>query len=184
MAKKLEGIQVAILVADGFEQVELTGPKKALEEAGAKTFIVSPAKGQVKSWDNANWGEDFPVDIDLEKANPDKFDALLLPGGRINPDKLRVVEKAVSFTKAFFDRGKPVGAICHAPWTVIETGAVAGRKVTSYPSLKTDLINAGAEWVDEEVVVDGGLVTSRKPDDIPAFNKKLIEEIALILHEK
>jgi protease I len=172
----LNGIKVAILVTDGFEQVELTEPRKALAEAGAATQIVSPKHGNVRGWKFTEWGDDLTVDLPLERARPQDFDALLLPGGVINPDKLRMDPKAVQFVKAFFTDGKPVAAICHGPWTIIEAGEARGRRIASWPSLKTDLRNAGAQWVDEEVVVDGSLVTSRKPDDIPAFNKKMIEE--------
>jgi protease I len=172
--KKLDGLRVAILVTDGFEQVELEKPRQALDEAGAKTKIVSPAGGKVKAWDMTDWGSKFSSDVSLGEARPDDFDALLLPGGVINPDKLRILPEAVAFVKAFFDAGKPVAAICHGPWTVLEAGAARGRRMTSWPSLKTDLRNAGAQWVDEEVVVDGNLVTSRKPDDIPAFNREML----------
>ncbi|HEU4345133.1 MAG TPA: type 1 glutamine amidotransferase domain-containing protein [Candidatus Binatia bacterium] len=178
MAQKLEGLKVAILVAEGFEQVELTEPKKALEGAGAQTRIVSPAQGQVQGWNHFDKGDKFSVEVPLEQANSREFNALLLPGGVANPDQLRIIPKAVQFVREFFEAGKPVAAICHAPWTVIEAGAARGRTVTSWPSLKTDLINAGANWVDREVIADNGLVTSRKPDDIPAFNRKMIEEFA------
>jgi protease I len=170
----IEGLKIAILVTDGFEQVELTEPRRALDAAGADTAIVSPKADRVRGWKFTEWGDTLPVDVPLDQARPDRFDALLLPGGVINPDALRVDAKAVAFTKAFLDAGKPVASICHGPWTLIEAGAVKGRRLTSWPSLKTDLVNAGAEWVDEEVVVDRGLVTSRKPDDIPAFNRALI----------
>lgn len=174
----INGLKIAILVTDGFEQVELTEPRKALDEAGAHTSIVSPKDGQVRGWKFTEWGDSLPVDVPLDQASPDQFDALLLPGGVINPDALRMDQKAVAFAKAFFDAGKPVASICHGPWTVIEAGAARGRRLTSWPSLKTDLENAGAEWVDEEVVVDQGLVTSRKPDDIPAFNREVIKLLA------
>jgi protease I len=176
--KNLNGKKVAILVADGFEQVELTEPKAALEKAGATTAIVSPEADEVKGWQHTEWGDTFPVDVSLEDARPQDFDALLLPGGVINPDKLRIVPKAIEFIKGFLRDRKPVAAICHGPWTLIEAEAVRGRTVTSWPSLKTDLRNAGARWVDEEVVTDNGIVTSRKPADIPAFNRKMIEEFA------
>src|SRR5437016_5140307 len=182
MPESLNNKKVAILVADGFEQVELTEPKKALEQAGAQTQIVSPKSGQVKGWNHTEWGDKFKVDIALDQADPDQFDALLLPGGVMNPDKLRMDEKAVQFVQAFVTAGKPIAAICHGPWTLIEAGAVNGRQMTSYPSLKTDLKNAGARWVDQEVVVDNGLVTSRKPDDLPAFNRKMIEEFGEGIH--
>lgn len=178
MAQNLNGVKVAILVADGFEQVELTDPKSALEEAGAQTEIVSPAEGEVEGWHHFDAGDKFPVDVPLDEADAANYNALLLPGGVANPDQLRMNPKAVAFVKAFFDAGKPVAAICHGPWTLIEAGAVKGRTLTSWPSLQTDLKNAGAKWVNEKVVTDNGLVTSRKPQDIPAFNQKMIEEFA------
>ncbi len=178
MEQKLQGKKVAILVTDGFEQVELTEPQQALIDAGAETKIISPKDKEVKGWDHTDWGDTFNVDVPLSEANPEEYDALLLPGGVMNPDSLRMETDAVAFVEHFFENGKPVAAICHAPIMLIEADVVEGRKLTSYPSLKTDLINAGAEWVDEEVVTDNGLVTSRKPDDIPAFNAKMIEEIA------
>ncbi|MBO0860533.1 MAG: type 1 glutamine amidotransferase [Chloracidobacterium sp.] len=178
MEQKLKGKNVAILVSDGFEQVELTEPKKALERSGAKAHIVSPNKGQVRGWNHTEWGDKFPVDVSLDKADPNDYDALLLPGGVMNPDKLRGNEHALRFVRAFFDMDKPVAAICHGPWTLIDAGVVKGRNLTSYESIQTDLKNAGAKWVNEEVVVDTGLVTSRKPDDIPAFNSKMIEVFA------
>jgi protease I len=171
----LNGLKVAILVTDGFEQVELVEPRKALDAAGAKTQIVSPKNDRVRGWKLTEWGDELPVDVSLDKTRPENFDALLLPGGVINPDKLRIEPKAVNFVKSFFDAGKPVAAICHGPWTIIEAGAARGRRIASWPSLKTDLRNAGAEWVDQESVVDGNLVSSRKPDDIPAFNRAMIE---------
>lgn len=171
----LNGLKVAILVTDGFEQVELVEPRKALDAAGAKTQIVSPKTDRVRGWKFTEWGDELPVDVSLEKTRPENFDALLLPGGVINPDKLRIEPKAVNFVKSFFDAGKPVAAICHGPWTIIEAGAARGRRIASWPSLKTDLRNAGADWVDQESVVDGNLVSSRKPDDIPAFNRAMIE---------
>jgi protease I len=180
----LNGTKVAILVADGFEQVELTEPKKALDEAGAKTQIVSPAKGHVQGWKHFDKADKFPVDVPLEKAQAEDFDALLLPGGVANPDQLRTLPKAVAFVRAFFDSGKPVAAICHGPWTLVEADVVSGRTITSWPSLKTDLKNAGAQWVDREVVVDDGLVSSRKPDDIPSFNRKMIEELGKSREQK
>ena len=174
-SNSLRGVKVAILVTDGFEQVELTKPKDALDAAGAKTLIVSPKDGQVRGWNFTDWGKNLPVDLKLDEAKPEDFDALLLPGGVINPDALRIEPKAVAFIKTFFDAGKPVASICHGPWTIIETGAARGRRMTSWPSLKSDLKNAGADWVDEQVTVDRNLVTSRKPEDIPAFNAKMIE---------
>jgi protease I len=178
MNNELNGKRVAILVADGFEQSELTEPRAALEEAGAETEIVSPLEKKVKSWIHSKPSRSYRVDTPLREASPDAYDALLLPGGVKNPDTLRMDEDAVRFVRAFFDAGKPVAAICHGPWTLIDAGVVRGRRMTSYPSIKTDLRNAGAEWVDETVVVDQGLVTSRKPDDLPAFNRKMIEEFA------
>ncbi len=171
----LTDTRVAILVAEGFEQVELTEPRQALDEAGAKTMLVSPATDQVQGWHHFDKGDNFRVDVPLTSAKAEDFDALLLPGGVVNPDQLRTNTMAVDFVRAFFDAGKPVAAICHGPWTLIEAGAARGRKMTSWPSLKTDLTNAGATWVDEEVVSEQGLVTSRKPKDIPAFNKKMLE---------
>jgi protease I len=173
----LNGKKVAILVAEGFEQSEMVGPRTALEAAGAETSIVSPAKDEVQGWNHFDRADRFHVDVDMESANADDFDALLLPGGVANPDQLRTDPKAVQFVKAFVDSGKPVGVICHGPWTLIEAGVVKGRTLTSWPSLRTDLANAGAKWVDQEVVADRGLVSSRKPADIPAFSRKLIEEI-------
>lgn len=175
MNKKLKNLKVAILVADGFEQVEMTEPKKALEQAGAQTFIVSPVKGKVKGWQMKTWGDEFHVDKELDQANPDEYDALLLPGGVMNPDKLRLNDAAVDFVRHFVEAGKPIAAICHGPWTLINAEAVAEKTMTSWPSIKIDLINAGANWVDREVVKDGNLVTSRKPDDIPAFNAAMVE---------
>jgi deglycase len=173
--ENLKGLKVAILVENGFEQVEMVEPRKALDEAGAETLIVSPRDESVRGWNHKEWGDEFPVDLALDRATPQDFDALLLPGGVMNPDKLRMEPKAVEFIKSFFDSGKPVAVICHGPWTVIEAGAARGRQIASWPSLKTDLRNAGAEWVDQEVVVDGNLVSSRKPDDIPAFNREMIK---------
>jgi protease I len=170
----LKDLTVAILVTDGFEQVELTRPQKALVLAGADTRIVSPKTDRVRAWNYIEWGEEFPVDVALTRARPKDFDALLLPGGVMNPDALRMQSKAVEFVKAFFDAGKPVAVICHGPWTVIEAGVARGRRIAAWPSLKTDLRNAGAEWVDQEVVVDGNLVSSRKPDDITAFNREMV----------
>lgn len=170
----LQGKKVAILVTDGFEQSELLEPRKALDQAGAVTQVVSPAGKQVKGWNHKEWGNEVPVDVPLKSANADEFDALLLPGGVMNPDQLRMQPEAVQFVKSFTDAGKPVAAICHGPWTLLEAGAVRGLAMTSWPSLKTDLKNAGANWVDKEVVTDGSFVTSRKPDDIPAFNREMI----------
>ncbi len=174
----LNGKKVAILVAHGFEQVELTEPRKALRDAGAETHIVSPADGKVKGWKHDHWGDEMDVDVRLADARPDDYDALVLPGGQMNPDNLRGDPDAVAFARAFFEAGKPVAAICHGPWLLVEADVVRDRRMTSYHTIQTDLKNAGAKWVDEEVVVDQGLVTSRNPDDIPAFNRKMIEEIA------
>ena len=178
MAEALRGKRVAALVENGFEQSELLEPKKALEQAGAQVDIVSPQTSQVKGWQHADWGRTVSVDRQLDQAHADDYDALLLPGGVMNPDKLRINPRAVEFVKRFVESGKPIAAICHAPWMLIEANAVRGRRLTSWPSLRHDLQNAGADWVDQEVIVDNGLVTSRKPDDIPAFNRKMIEEFA------
>lgn len=177
-ANELDGIKVAILVDNGFEQVELVDPRKALDDAGASTQIVSPQKDQVKAWKFKEWGDSLPVDVQLDQAKADAFDALLLPGGVINPDSLRTQPAAVAFIKAFFDAGKPVAAICHGPWLLVEAGVAKGKKIASWPSIKTDLVNAGAQWVDEAVVEDGNLVTSRKPDDIPAFSRAIVRKFA------
>jgi protease I len=174
----LSGMKVAILVAEGFEQVELTEPRKALDEAGAETRIVSPASGEVQGWNHFDKADKFKVDVPLDQADAGNFDALMLPGGVANPDQLRIQPKAVQFVRDFFDAGKPVAVICHGPWTLIDAGVAKGRTITSWPSLRADLSNAGAKWVDQEVVVDSGLVSSRKPADIPAFNRKMLEEFA------
>lgn len=176
MAGKLDGKKVAILVTDGFEQVEMTKPREALDDAGAETKIVSIKSGKIQGMNHADKGDKFDVDLTLDDARPEDFDALMIPGGLMNPDAMRANEDAQEFTRHFFDEGKPVAAICHGPWVLIDAGVVRGRTLTSWPNIKTDVRNAGAKWVDEEVVVDNGLVTSRKPDDIPAFNKKMIEE--------
>ena len=182
MKNDLTGNRVAILVADGFEQVELEEPKEALEKAGAKTDIISPSGDEVQGWDHDKEGDSFKVDVKLDAANANDYDALLLPGGVMNPDTLRTIPAAVAFAKAFFAAGKPVAAICHGPQLLIEADVVRGKKMTSFQSLKTDLKNAGAEWVDEPMVCDQGLVTSRKPADIPVFNAKMIEEFAEGFH--
>jgi protease I len=174
----LSGLKVAILVADGFEQVEMTEPRKALQEAGADTRIVSPAGGQVQGWNHHDKADKFDVDVALDDAESRDFGALLLPGGVANPDQLRTLPRAVDFVREFVQAGKPVAVICHGPWTLIEADVVKGRNMTSWPSLKTDLVNAGAHWTDKEVVIDPGLVSSRKPADIPAFNRAMIEEFA------
>lgn len=178
----LNGKRVAILATDGVEQMELTEPRKALDAAGATTIVVSPKEGKLKGWHHGNWGDDIPVDRALSDANADDFDALLLPGGVMSPDRLRMDKQAVQFVKAFFHAGKPVAAICHAPWLLVEADVVRNRALTSWPSLQTDIRNAGGDWVDREVVTDMGLVTSRRPDDIPAFNQKMIEEFAEGIH--
>lgn len=175
---KLDGKRVAILATDGVEQVELTEPRKALDAAGAKTQLVSPKDDKIKAWQHDHWGDELQVDLPLARAKADDFDALVLPGGVMNPDHLRQNKDAVQFVRSFFDAGKPVAAICHGPWMLVEAGVARGRTITSWPSLQTDIRNAGGDWVDREVVVDEGLVTSRKPDDIPAFNSKMLEEFA------
>jgi protease I len=173
----LTGKKIAILTENGFEEVELTSPKKALEAAGAEVRIVSPQKDKVRAWDKDHWSIDLPVDEVLDNARSDDYDALVLPGGVLNPDQLRQNKKAVEFAQQFLEAGKPIAAICHGPQLLIETGMIEGRNMTSYPSLRTDLENAGVLWVDKEVVTDNGLVTSRTPKDLDAFNKKAIEEI-------
>ena len=177
MSSNLAGKKVAILATDGFEYVELAEPKKALEAAGAKTVVISPKDGQIRGWNHRDWGESVPVDFNLKSARESDFDALVLPGGVMNPDHLRLDKDAVAFVRSFFDAQKPVAAICHGPWMLVEAGVVRGRRLTSWPSLQTDIRNAGGEWTDHEVVTDNGLVTSRKPSDMPAFNKKIMEEI-------
>jgi len=178
MARDVKGKKVAILTENGFEEVELTSPMNALEKAGVEVHIISPQKDKVKAWDTDHWSIELPVDKLLDNANPEEYDMLLLPGGVLNPDKLRQNKKAVQFAQHFLEQGKPLAAICHGPQTLIETGMLDGRTMTSYPSLQTDLKNAGVNWVDKEVVTDNGLVTSRKPDDLEAFNKKVLEELA------
>jgi protease I len=173
----LTGKKVAILTESGFEEVELTSPKKALEDAGAEVKIVSPQKEKVKAWAHDHWSIELPVDVNVEKADPNDYDALMIPGGVLNPDKMRMNDKCVEFAQHFLEDGKPVAAICHGPQLLIETGMLEGRNITSYPSVRTDMINAGAIWTDREVIVDNGLVTSRSPKDLEAFNKKMIEEI-------
>jgi protease I len=182
MSSQLEGKDIAILATNGVEEVELTEPRKALEEAGAKTYLISPQSGSIKAWDHDHWSNEYEVDVNLEEAVAEDYHNLMLPGGAMNPDKLRTNKKAVQFVAQFLHDGKPIAAICHGSWTLIETRELNGRKMTSWPSLKTDLRNAGVNWVDEEVVVDQGLITSRKPDDIPAFNDKMIEEFAEGVH--
>jgi protease I len=178
----LSGKNVAILATDGVQRAELIEPKKALEAAGARTTVISPKFGTIKSWEKGNWSDEIPVDLALDQAKPDDFDSLLLPGGTMNSDRLRVNKTAVSFVRRFFETGKPVAAICHGPWMLVEANVLRGRTITSWPSLETDIRNAGGDWVDREVAVDEGLVTSRKPEDIPAFNRKMIEEIGEGVH--
>ncbi|AGU52256.1 putative intracellular protease, PfpI family [Variovorax paradoxus B4] len=173
ISSSLDGMKIAVLVADGFEQVEMTEPRRALDHAGAQTQIVSPLDGSVRAWKRLEPADAFEVDVPLKNANADDFDALLLPGGVANPDALRINQKAVAFVRAFVESGKPIAAICHGPWTLIDAGGVKGRKVTSWPSLRADLHNAGAKWIDKEVVVDHGLVTSRRPGGLPAFIREM-----------
>jgi protease I len=182
MSAELDGIRVAALVEQGFEQVELVEPMKALEAAGARVDIVSPRDEKVRGWHHGDWADEMDVDVPLGAADPNLYDALLLPGGVMNPDKLRRNEHAWRFVKAFFATQKPVAAICHAPWLLIDSGVIDGRRLTSYPSLQSDLRNAGADWVDEEVVIDRGLITSRNPRDIPAFSRAFIAEIMRANH--
>ena len=190
MSKLLDGKKIAVLATDGFEQVELTEPKKTLEEAGAEVTVLSikpgegGKEGEIKGWDKTDWGKTVKVDRLVYGAKPEEFDALVLPGGQINPDKLRVDKEAVAFVKKFAESGKTVAAICHGPWTLIEAGVVKGKTMTSWPSVQTDLKNAGANWVDKEVAVDGNFITSRKPDDIPAFSKAIVEALGEASHSK
>ena len=177
MSQQINGKKIAILATDGFEQAELTDPRKNLEQAGAKVDVISLKSGEIKGWDKKDWGKSVKVDRLVTDVKPDEYDALVLPGGVINPDKLRIDKNAVAFVKHFVETGKPVAAICHGPWTLIEAGVVQGKTMTSWPSLHTDLSNAGANWVDKEVVQDGNIITSRKPEDIPAFSNKLIEAL-------
>jgi protease I len=183
MAGELAGKTVAFIAADGVEQVELTEPWKAVEQAGGKPELISTDGGEVQAFDHLDKGDTFPVDHTAADADPDRYDALVMPGGVANPDFLRTREDAVGFVRSFFEAGKPVAVICHGPWTLIDAGVVKGRTLTSWPSLRTDLRNAGANWVDEEVHVDEGLVSSRKPDDLPAFCAKLVEELCEGRHE-
>lgn len=178
MAKHLEGLKVAIVATNGFEQVELTEPREALENAGAITHVVAPESGSIKGWDHTDWGEEIEVDRTLDKLTPNEYDALLLPGGVLNPDKLRMDETAIAFVRHFFENGKPVAAICHGAQTLINADVVKGRRMTSYEAIRKDLENAGATWVDQEVVCDNGLITSRNPDDLPAFNEAIVNEFS------
>lgn len=175
MTKPLKDFKIAILATDGFEQSELAEPKKALEHAGAKVDIVSLKLGKIKGWQHTNWADEFDVDVEVKLANPEEYHALMLPGGVMNPDKLRLHEDAINFIKGFVKKDKPIAAICHGPWTLIDAGAVKGKTMTSWASIKNDLINAGAEWINKEVVRDGNLVTSRRPEDLPAFNEEMIK---------
>ncbi|MEI9933971.1 MAG: type 1 glutamine amidotransferase domain-containing protein [Ferruginibacter sp.] len=181
--KTLDGKRIAILTENGFEEVELTSPKKALEDAGAKVHIVSMQKEKVKAWNHDHWSIELPVDVNLAEADASDYDAIMIPGGVINPDEMRRHKEYIAFAQEFFETGKPVLAICHGPQLLIETGLLSGKNMTSFHSIKTDLINAGAHWQDKEVVTDNGFVTSRSPDDLPAFNKKIVEEIAEGVHE-
>lgn len=174
---QIPGKTIAILTEEGFEQIELTSPKEALEQAGATVHIISPKGGELKAWNHTDWGDTLQADKALHEAQVDAYDALVLPGGVLNPDKLRASKEAVKFVKDFLQSGKPVAAICHGPQTLVETGMLKDKKMTSYPSVQTDLKNAGANWVDEEVVTDGNLITSRRPDDLPAFNKAIINAL-------
>jgi len=178
MANSLNGKKVAILATDGFEQSELIEPRHALQQAGANTQVVSPSTGRIKGWNQKNWGDEVTVDVPLDSARPEDYDALVLPGGVMNPDHLRMNPKAMDFVRKMAEAGKPIAAICHGPWSLVEIGFVRGRTLTSWPSLQTDIRNAGGTWVDQEVVTDRGLVTSRKPADLPAFNQKMVEEFA------
>ncbi len=178
----LENKTIAILTDNGFEEEELTNPKKALEAAGATVHIVSMQKNMVKAWSHDHWSIELPVDVHVEAANSDNYDALVIPGGVMNPDKMRMNKAYISFAREFLETGKPIASICHGPQLLIETGMLSGRDMTSYPSIKTDLINAGVNWYDKEVVVDNGLVTSRSPKDLYAFNKKMLEEFAEGVH--
>jgi len=178
MAGELSGKKVAFLAADGVEQVELVEPRKAVEEAGAETALVSLESGEIQAFNHLDQGDKIKVDVTADQTDASEFDALVLPGGVANPDFLRQDPDAVRFVKSFFEQDKPVGVICHGPWTLVEADVVRGRTLTSWPSLQTDLRNAGADWVDEEVHVDGRVVSSRKPDDIPAFNRKIVEVFA------
>ena len=183
MASDLKGKKIAFLATDGFEQVELIEPRKALEDAGASTFVIAPKGGKSRGWKHTEWGDEVKVDKSLSDANPQDYDALVLPGGVISPDSLRIDPKAVNFVRQFVSSGKTVAAICHGPWTLLEAGVLSGKKVTSWLSLKTDLKNAGATWVDQEVVIDGQFITSRNPNDVPAFNRAIIDSVSRGVHQ-
>ncbi len=183
MKGELKGKNIAILATNGFEEIELTSPRKALNEAGANTFIVSPENDTIRSWNNNNWGSDFEVDTTIEKAAQESFDGLMIPGGLMSPDMLRQNESAIRFVRSFFEAGKPVAAICHGPQLLIDADVLQGREVTSYPAIKNDIKNAGARWMDMEVVVDQGLTTSRSPEDLQVFNRKMIEEFREGVHK-
>jgi protease I len=184
MANELQGKKIAFLAADGVEQIELVEPWKAVEQAGGEPELLSIQPGKIQGFEHLDKGEEFPVDKHVSQGDPDDYDGLVLPGGVVNADVLRMDEDAVRFVKSFFETGKPVGVICHGPWALVEAGVVKGRKITSWPSLQTDIRNAGGNWVDEEVVVDAGLVSSRKPDDLPAFCAKIVEEFGEGVHEE
>jgi protease I len=179
MNKKLDGKKIAILATDGFEQSELMEPMKDLEASGAKVTVLSIKPGEIRGWDHTNWGKSVKVDGLVKDARPEQYDALVLPGGQMNPDRLRIDKSAVSFVRTFTESGKTVAAICHGPWMLIEAGVVKGRTMTSWPSVHTDLQNAGAHWVDKDVVVDGNMITSRKPDDLPVFTRAIVEAVGL-----
>jgi protease I len=178
MERTVKGKKVAIITENGFEEIELTSPMNALEQAGVTVHVISPQKDKVKAWDHDHWSIEIPVDKHISEANPEEYDMLMIPGGVMNPDKMRQNPQCVLFARHFLEQGKPLAAICHAPQLLIETEMINGREMTSYPSIKSDLVNAGVKWVDKEVVVDNGLVTSRSPEDLPAFNKKMLEELA------
>lgn len=182
--KETNDLTIAILATDGFEEVELSDPRNAMKEAGITTHIVAPNKNHIRAWDKTKWSNEYPVDVTLEEADSKNYHGLMLPGGVLNPDKLRMNDQAIEFIQGFIRDRKPIAAICHGPQLLIETGELKGRKLTSYPSVKTDLINAGAEWVDEEVVVDNKWITSRKPEDIPAFNKTMIKEFRQVMQKE
>jgi protease I len=184
MANELQGKRIAFLAANGVEQVELTEPWKAVKDAGAEVELLSIEEGEIQGMNHMDKGDTFPVDKHVSSADPTDYDGLVIPGGVANPDFLRMNEDAVRFTRTFFEQGKPVGSICHGPWLLVEAGVLEGRKVTSWPSVKTDIENAGGTWVDSKCVVDRGLVTSRKPDDLPAFSAKLVEEFGEGVHEE